>query len=159
MQLEKIVETEHGFVDPETGEVISSSFTNTKHIIKKKTTFDNFVQVYIRDLADIYRITSRTQIALLMVLCEESKMILSNSDILPTFTALIDDKQRWAEKLQINAGKNVDNALAELVKKNIVLRISRGKYSLNPKYIFSGALKDRPKMLELCVKYEISESV
>lgn len=158
MQLEKIIETEHGFIDSETGEVISSAFTNTKHIIKKKTTYDNFVQVYIRDLADIYRITSRTQIALLMVLCEESKMILNNSDTLPTFTALLDDKIRWAEKLQINAGKNVDNALAELVKKNIVLRISRGKYSLNPKYIFSGALKDRPKVLELCVKYEVVDS-
>lgn len=74
------------------------------------------MQLYIRDLADIYRIKSRVQIALLITLCEEVRLATSKTIELPTFTALLDDKNRWAEKLQINSGKNIDNVLGRVIK-------------------------------------------
>lgn len=157
MLLEKNIETEEDLVDVSTGEVLTTTVSRTKQTFKRKANYENYVQLYIEDLSNIYRIKSRTQVALLIVLCQEHKLLhrKTQGEELPTFTALIDDKARWAEKLDISPGKNIDNALAELVKRNIVLRISRGKYAINPKYVFSGALKDRPEAVEISIKYEI----
>ncbi len=155
MKVTKILTDSEGYVDPTTGELITCTFTSNKQTFTKQTTYDNFVQLYIRDLADIYRIKSRVQIALLITLCEEVHLATSKTIELPTFTALLDDKNRWAEKLQINSGKNIDNALAGLLSRGVILRISRGKYAINPKYIFMGALANREKTIELSIKYQI----
>jgi len=84
-------------------------------------------------------------------------LITSKSIELPTFTALLDDKIRWAQKLEVTPGKNIDNALAGLVSRGIILRVSRGKYAINPKYVFAGALANREKTIELSIKYKLEE--
>lgn len=155
MKVTKTITNSEGYVDPTTGELITCTFSSNKQTFTKTTSCDNFVQLYIRDLADIYRIRSRTQIALLITLCEETHLITSKSIELPTFTALLDDKIRWAQKLEVTPGKNIDNALAGLVSRGIILRVSRGKYAINPKYVFAGALANREKTIELSIKYNL----
>lgn len=142
------------YVDESTGEIKDIvEFDVTEHKVKKKVAAEEFVQLYIKDLAEIYKITSRTQIALLISLCEETD--IKDKDLCKTFTALKEDKDRWADKIGVARGKTVDNALSALNKKKIVLKVSRSKYTLNPKYIFMGALIDRPKAIKLSIQYEI----
>lgn len=137
------------------GEIISDTISHKgKHIVTKRVTPDKFVQTYVEDIADIYKIKSRPQVNLLLVLCEEAKFPEGENE-LSTFTALKDDKDRWADKLDIKRGKTIDNALAGLRQKNIIIQIARSRYAVNPKYLHYGALKDRDSLMELIIKYQV----
>lgn len=159
MQFERIVETEHGIVDKTTGEILGSSFSKTRQTIVKKATHENFVQLYVSDISNLCGIKSRLQFSLLLALCNQASVNKEDSNEygLVTFYALHENKVEWARIMETDYGKSIDNALAGLVKNGIVLKISRAKYALNPKYIFIGALKDRERAVELCIKYNFSD--
>jgi hypothetical protein len=89
-----------------------------------------------------------------LVLCKEAKFPEGENE-LSTFTALKDDKDRWADKLKIKRGKTIDNTLTGLRQKNIIIQIARSKYAINPKYFHYGALKDREGLMELIIKYQM----
>ena len=146
-------EKERTLVTTTDGEILSDTTSSkSKHIITRRITPDKFVQMYIEDLADIYKIKSSTQVNLLLVLCGEARF--PEGEELSTFTALKDDKNRWADKLEIKQGKTIDNALSELRKKEIIVQTSRSKYAINPKYFHYGALKNREGLTELIIKYK-----
>lgn len=138
------------------GELLSDTLTSrTKHTITKRVTPDAFVQVYLKDLANVYEIKSRCQVNLLLVLCTEAKFPDGEGQELSTFTALKDDKDRWADKLKIKRGNTIDNALLGLRKRNVVVQVARSKYAINPEYVHYGALKTRDSLVELIIKYKV----
>lgn len=69
---------------------------------------------------------------------------------------LKDDKERWSKEIGCSV-RTIDNCLATLVKKQLLLSESRGKYKLNPLYYFKGSSVDRRRILNLQVAYEIEQ--
>ena len=69
---------------------------------------------------------------------------------------LKDDKERWSKEINCSV-RTIDNCLATLVKKKLLLSESRGKYKLNPLYYFKGSNTDRRRILNLKVEYEFEE--
>lgn len=54
--------------------------------------------------------------------------------------------------------RTIDNALSALVKKKLLISDARGKYKLNPEYYFKGTSKDRQRILDLKITYDITDS-
>ncbi len=154
--VEKIETNSNVVVDSETGEILEST-TSTSHSMQffKKCKEDEFIMVYLHDLSGFLNIDNGTQIKLLSIIWREvhyNNPDLNDGNVL---AILIDDKKRWADALHVTV-RTIDNALSALVKKGLLLSDARSKYRLNPKYYFKGTSKDRQRILNLSVTYDIT---
>lgn len=127
-----------------------NSYNGDRDLFIESLTDSKFVYI---NPSQLMLLRSRNSIGVLLVVIEE---LFGFSNSTYVFTALMDDKSRWAEKLGIHCNTSIDNALAELVEKDMIYRVSKGKYAINQKYVFAGALKDRPKYVELNVQYKLN---
>lgn len=155
---EKLKETVNNVVDFETGELIESTRQSTHEMeCFRKCTNDEFIMVYLKDLSGFLNIDNATQIKLLSIIWREvnyNNPELNEGNVL---AILKDDKERWAKALEVTT-RTIDNALSALVKKKLLLSDARGKYKLNPLYYFKGTSKDRKRILDLKVTYDIEEA-
>lgn len=159
--IEKTTQEYNDYVDPDTGEVFTSS-KQTIQTTKVYSSQDEFIQVYLNDLSGLLNIASKTELQMLMILwkyssyneSEENKgnFIIINSKII----------QDIATKLNIKE-QSVRNCLSSLIKndKKPLIKDSRYRstYYLNPTYFFKGALKDRPKVMKVILKYVDSNQI
>lgn len=152
---EKIETNVNTIVDSETGEVLDSTVrTNLKIEAYRKCNKDEFIMIYLQDISGFLRIDNGTQIKLLAILWKEVNYNNSETNNGNVITALLDDKKRWAEYLNVTT-RTIDNTISALVKKQLLLPEARGKYKLNPQYFFKGSSKDRMKMLDLRINYDV----
>ena len=155
--LEKINTSQVTTVDVETGEVISHTVQEEKQIIstRKVKNQEEFIMVYLQDLSSFLRIDNATQIKLLALIWRDIAYTnpQSNGNVM---AILKDDKERWSKEINCSV-RTIDNCLATLVKKKLLLSESRGKYKLNPLYYFKGSNTDRRRILNLKVEYEFEE--
>jgi hypothetical protein len=153
--IEKTIQEYSDYVDPDTGEVYTSS-KQTIQTTRVYSSQDEFIQVYLNDLSGLLNIASKTELQMLMILwkyssyneSEENKgnFVIINTKVL----------QDISTKLNVKI-QSVRNCLSSLVKndKKPLIKDSRFRstYYLNPVYFFKGALKDRPKAVEYVLRY------
>lgn len=119
---------------------VISTFNKYDPILEN--TVERSITVYTKHLEDIYRNCTGVPLALFLVLCEELKPPVNNEKY-SIFNAYLDDKDRWAKKLQITSGKNVDVALKKLLNSGAIFKLYRGVYAIHPKYAFCGTSNER----------------
>lgn len=155
--IEKINTNQITTVDVETGEVISQIVQEEKQIVstRKVKNQEEFIMVFLQDLSSFLRIDNATQIKLLALIWRDIAYTnpQSNGNVM---AILKDDKERWSKEIGCSV-RTIDNCLATLVKKQLLLSESRGKYKLNPLYYFKGSNADRRRILNLQVTYEIEQ--
>lgn len=144
-------------VDTETGEVIESTTEVLNTSFNKKVTKDNFIMVYLNDVSGFLKIDNATQIALLALIWKEVNYNNPQTNDGNTIVILKDTKERWCEELKV-ALRTIENSLAALVKKGLLLKSCKGKYKLNPNYYFKGSSTDREKVLNLTATYTFESS-
>lgn len=156
--IEKINTNQITTVDVETGEVISQIVQEEKQIVstKKVKNQEEFIMVYLQDLSSFLRIDNATQIKLLALIWRDIAYTnpQSNGNVM---AILKDDKERWSKEIGCSV-RTIDNCLATLVKKKLLLSESRGKYKLNPLYYFKGSNTDRRRILNLTVEYNFEDN-
>jgi len=121
-------------VDPETGEVINQHVNEELNIraTRKVKDYPEFIMIYLKDIAGFLQIDNATQIQILSIIWKESTFNNPETNQGNTIAILKDDKERWAEQLNVGV-RTIDNAISALVDKDLLLREGRGKYKLNPK--------------------------
>ena len=156
--IEKINTNQITTVDVETGEVISQIVQEEKQIVstRKVKNQEEFIMVYLQDLSSFLRIDNATQIKLLALIWRDIAYInpQNNGNVM---AILKDDKERWSKEIGCSV-RTIDNCLATLVKKKLLLSESRGKYKLNPLYYFKGSNTDRRRILNLTVEYNFEDN-
>lgn len=156
--IEKINTNQITTVDVETGEVISQIVQEEKQIVstRKVKNQEEFIMVYLQDLSSFLRIDNATQIKLLALIWRDIAYTnpQSNGNVM---AILKDDKERWSKEIGCSV-RTIDNCLATLVKKKLLLSESRGKYKLNPLYYFKGSNTDRRRILNLTVEYNFGDN-
>lgn len=156
--IEKIKTNEITTIDSQTGEILEQVVQQEKQIIgtRKVKTQEEFIMVYLQDLSSFLRIDNATQIKLLALIWRDVAYNNPTSDEGNVMAILKDDKERWAAEINVST-RTIDNCLSALIKKDLLLSASRGKYKLNPKYYFKGSSADRKRILDLRVNYEFVE--
>lgn len=156
--IEKINTNQITTVDVETGEVISQIVQEEKQIVstRKVKNQEEFIMVYLQDLSSFLRIDNATQIKLLALIWRDIAYTnpQNNGNVM---AILKDDKERWSKEIGCSV-RTIDNCLATLVKKKLLLSESRGKYKLNPLYYFKGSNTDRRRILNLTVEYNFEDN-
>ena len=129
-------------IDHETGEVKSTSKLKNIKIDKEP----NFIKVYIADLCKLNNIPKSGNNTLneLLKLTDYQNEIVLNSHI----------KGRICEKLGVAIG-SLDNTITRLIKGEILERIGRGTFRLNPNLFGRGEWRDIKK---LRIEWEYSAS-
>lgn len=156
--IEKIKTNEITTIDSQTGEILEQVVQQEKQIIgtRKVKSQEEFIMVYLQDLSSFLRIDNATQIKLLALIWRDVAYNNPTSDEGNVMAILKDDKERWATEINVST-RTIDNCLSALIKKDLLLSESRGKYKLNPKYYFKGSSADRKRILDLRVNYEFVE--
>lgn len=141
-------------VDINTGEVITlrSSVSKTTKFYSSQ---EEFIQVYLNDMSGLMNITSKTELQILMQLWKLSSF---NGDDNSGNFIIINQKIITDLSKQINIKEqSVRNSITSLIKNKKKPLIKdpnfRATYYLNPIYFFKGALKDRPKVMEIVLQY------
>jgi len=138
-------------VDSETGELLSEKTTST---VVKTVKYSEFIQVYLDDLTKLLNINKISVIKVLMCIwqrCESKGNEHGN-----TIHLIKSDKLKISNDTGLSLG-TVNNCVAELNNRGILVKKDRGVYILNPQYFFKGSLKDRVKAVQLVVEYKIQE--
>lgn len=138
-------------VDSQTGEVIDHTIEHTKHV-----KHEEFMQVYIDDVATLLGATSKGESQVLLMLYKLSTYANDATSIgnEVQITAATRDKIIKATGLKDGTIKNI---IVDLTKKGLLIRNGTFKtsYFLNPKYFFKGPLHLRNKCYKLSLKYVI----
>lgn len=141
-KLVRDVTIEH--VNRETGEVRST----TREQVIQLPNEPPFVKLYLDDIAKLFDLPARTSDTIHALLRQ------MNFDSIITLTAPA--KRRIAEQLGTSVS-TIENQLSKLVSADILRRIDRGEYMLNPSLFARGAWTDvrklRDKYFELKVTY------
>jgi hypothetical protein len=116
-------------VDTFTGEIVSETLA-TEEVKFKKLKVRPFFKAYIDDRKPLLELTG-TECRYVIAL---GYIIDFNTN---SYLLLKDDKMKLAEDLGVNV-QTISNLNGSLVEKNVVKRITRGKFILNPDYIFRG---------------------
>lgn len=140
--------------DYETGETITETHEN-KHI---KRVFDEeeFIQVYVNDIAALIGLEKSTDIKVMMALWKEAMFNPRNSadgNLIYLYRPM---KESLAKELGYSVG-TVNNSANRLAKKEFIIQKDRGVYFLNPKYFFKGFIDDRPKVMRTIIEYRITK--
>lgn len=164
----KIQETQsvtlHEEIDPETGEIFpvidSQQITTQKYY----TTTDEFIQIYLKDISGIIKVTSKSELHVLAHLWKCSNY-LDREDEFGNCVVL---SAKIIDDLHTDTGLNeasIRNIISKLSKPRnycntddttpllIKHKKFRGTYYLNPKFFFKGKIKDRPKAIKYVIEY------
>lgn len=141
-------------IDSETGEVIQQEIS-TKVI--KRVAQEDFIQVYLEDLAALLSITAISEIKVLMVLWRMASFNKENDKAGNRIVLVKPIKEEIANELNLTLG-TIDNILRKLLNKNLIIKMDRTIYSLNPQYFFKGYMKDRLKVVKTIIEYHIASN-
>jgi DNA-binding MarR family transcriptional regulator len=141
-------------IDSETGEVLQQE-VSTKVI--KRVAQEDFIQVYLEDLAALLNVTAISEIRVLMVLWRMASFNKENDKAGNRIVLVKPIKEEIATELNLTAG-TIDNILRKLLNKNLIIKIDRTIYTLNPQYFFKGYMKDRLKVVKTIIEYHIAPS-
>lgn len=142
-------------IDVETGEVLSSEqVLKQKHV--KQVTQESFIFAFLEDMKGLLKIENKSEIRVLACLWQMSSFNAPGETTGNEITLLPRERNWIAEQVGIKAG-TVKNVVKALVEKELIFRVERSRYRLNPEYFWKGYLQDRAKVLEMTVKYEIVE--
>lgn len=136
----------------ENGEQLGESIT-TK-IVKKINKADDFVQVYLEDIAAMFKITKYSELKVLMAIWKHASFNPQDEAKGNEIYLVKTLKTKIAEELDL-AYSSVDNAVKSLERQDMLIRIGRATYILNPKYFFKGYLKDRVNVVNMVIEYHI----
>ncbi len=124
-------------VDKKTGEL---SIVETEKTYNINTPVEEFIQIYFRLIAAIYKLNSANDIKLLIKFCEIAKY---NTGVVSISTA---DRKQMCEDLDIHSS-NFSKAIGRLKEKEL-LTGSKGTYLLNPAIFWKGEQKVRAQVLK-----------
>jgi CTP:phosphocholine cytidylyltransferase-like protein len=132
-------------VNTDTGEYEEEIVTNSW-----VTGQDEFMQVYVQDLAPLFQAR---------VFNNKSKVLVYLWKIADKhtneITLLVHDKERMVQELNLKSVNYVNQVIHQLTGADILLRLCRGKFQLNPKLFFKGSLIERQRILVKQDKYVI----
>lgn len=124
--MSKIYSTERMVFDKETGELLE----HTEDRYKVVSIEPNYIKVYIDAMS--YFITAEEQGMETSLLFEMAKRMTYANDAAPNQVAMVGSiKKGIAKQLNTTVG-SLDVVLTRLIKKDLVRRIDRGVYELNP---------------------------
>lgn len=124
--MSKIYATERMVFDKETGELLE----HTEDKYKVVSIEPNYIKVYIDAMS--YFITAEEQGMETSLLFEMAKRMTYANDAAPNQVAMYGMiKESIAKQLDTSLG-TIDNTLVKLCKKDLIRRIGRGVYELNP---------------------------
>lgn len=126
----------------------------TTKIVKKINKADDFIQVYLEDIAAMFKITKYSEMKVLMSIWKHASFNPQNETTGNEIYLVKTLKTKIAEELEL-AYSSVDNAIKNLEKQDMLIRIGRATYILNPKYFFKGYLKDRVSVVNMVIEYHI----
>jgi hypothetical protein len=140
-----IFEKTETFLDHKTGEIHEEINYQTIKIPKEPP----FVKLYLEDLIKLNNLPKSNS----SVLYELVKLVNYDGEInLSPFS-----KERIVKILKIKNPKSLDNSIQQLVKTDIMKRIGRGCFLLNPSLFAKGSWSDirrlREKYIELKITY------
>lgn len=139
-------------LDSETGEIIQQE-VSTKVI--KRVAQEDFIQVYLEDLAALLNITALSEIRVLMVLWRMASFNKENDKQGNRVVLVKPIKEEIATELNLTSG-TIDNILRKLLNKKLIIKVDRTIYTLNPQYFFKGYMKDRLKVVKTIIEYHIT---
>lgn len=141
----QIVDPNLQVIDITTGEIKSA----VSHI--KVDNIDDFIMIFLNNLRCLYNLEG-LELKLLMQCWKKSlyandysgNILLNDNDFKKS---VIDDGLKMSPA-------TIDVYISKLCKKGLLIRLSKGKYMLNPNYFFKGRLSDRSK-LKLEMSYNL----
>ena len=137
-------------IDKETGELLSIKLTT-----RRKVSADEFIQIYLEDMAGLLQITSRSEMNVLIYLWKYS-LYADETQIgnMVKIDKLIKDK--IMEGTGLTDG-TIRNTITSLKKKGLIIAddIYSGVYYLNPTHFFKGGLDVRAKCYQRVLEYNI----
>lgn len=139
-------------VNTDTGEVLKTAI-QTK-TVRKTISSKEFIQIYLEDLSGFFKLDNKTEIKLMALIWRDCEFNLENSNVGNKVFALKAQKEKWAEEIGVSLS-SVNNAITNLVKKDLLILESRSVYYLNPEYFFKGFSKDQPAVLRTVLEYKI----
>jgi hypothetical protein len=128
--IKKRVRSVEQVVDMNTGEVLT-----TRKEFTIETSPDEFMLVFITQMAPLYRIKSGTAIQLLAYLCSIAQF---NSCEVSFTTA---KRQQFIEMTKVSS-QTISNSLKELKDLGLI-QGDRGDYTINPEVMWKGSTKER----------------
>lgn len=124
-------------LDKNTGEIIDYKET-------KKVNLDTYIMCYFCSIPELMELQG-SELKFLMCLWKLSTC----NWVKPEFNMITNNKMLYKslQELNYNVTENRINVLFnKLTKKEILIRLCRGTYALNPKYFFKGTLSNRTKL-------------
>lgn len=127
----KVTET----VDTETGEVIDIQVKETKILTKSR---EEFIQLYVSVESKLsgLALAQERLFTYCILHCDRENIIRISSY----------DKKVILEKWDL-APSTIANSLLSLIQAKLLIRIGRGTYRVNPKYVWKGDSNSRKTML------------
>lgn len=141
-------------VDRETGELIEENISTT---IVKKVEREDFIQVYLKDMSALLDIKAVSEMKVLLVLWRIASFNKENDNNGNKIVLVKAIKEEIAKELDISVG-TIDNVLRKLVDRELIIKVARSVYKLNPNYFFKGYLKDRLKVVKTIIEYQIEDT-
>lgn len=139
-----IFEKTDTFLDHKTGEIYKEINSKTTKIPKEPP----FIKLYLEDLIKLNNLPKSNS----SVLYELVKLVNYDGEInLSPFS-----KERIVKILKIKNPKSLDNSIQQLVKTDIMKRIGRGCFILNPNLFAKGNWNDVRKLREKYIELKIT---
>lgn len=146
----------HYDLDQATGEITNIHVVETVRQVKKLSTYDEFIMVYLNDISSFINLDNATQMKIMALIWRDVPMNNGTTNEGNIITILKEDKEKWAGEINVSLG-TVNNAISALLKKHLIYAVSRSRYKLNPLFFFKGKLADRSKLLRFQVDYAIGD--
>jgi hypothetical protein len=129
-------------IDSETGEVID---VTTKEVKVLTDTREEFLQFYISLEAKIIEMSLSEERLLMycIIHCDRNNVINIGSYA----------KKEINNKYKI-ASSTIANGLSQLMSKGVIVRVGRGAYKINPRYVWKGNSNDRRSSLKYFLEVE-----
>ena len=151
---EKQVITYDEIVDTETGEITQQVTSQVIEHRKFYKTHEEFIQIYLEDMSGLLSITSKSELQVLCLLWKYSTYNENDKGNCVLITPKIINDIVTATGLAIQSVRNVISSLVKNPKRLLIKDPQfRSTYYLNPQYFFKGALKDRPKVMQVVLNY------
>jgi hypothetical protein len=141
-------------VDTETGEITQHVTSQTITSRKFYKTHEEFIQIYLEDMSGLLSITSKSELQVLCLLWKYSTYNENDKGNCVLITPKIVNDIVTETGLVTQSVRNVISSLVKNPKKLLIKDPQfRSTYYLNPQYFFKGALKDRPKVMQVVLSY------
>lgn len=142
--MSKIITRELYSRNPETGEIETESMVHVKHV-----KVEEFIQVYVKDIAALVSpsMGAGNKWRVMIVLWQRANRETNEVYL------LLDDKEQIKEQLGLTSVNYLNKLISELKRDRMILRLSNGKYMLNPATFFKGNSIQRQKVLTRSQKY------